>query len=435
MPKLGEVCAVLSFECGTLPAFMVVHRGDGAAAAVPVEALQRSGLVQRALDDARVVVLDPLPQAEAMDALGVRSAMLVPLAARSRCIGLLVLGRADGEQRYRADELQLAEDVGRRAALVLDNARLYAETAESDRRKDEFLAMLAHELRNPLNAISTAMHLVDRSAAADESTSRPRAIVERQVKHLARMVDDLLDVSRITRGRMELRAEPLDLREVVQHAVHALRPVMDRRGHDLVVRTSHAPVPVEADPARFEQVVVNLLDNAAKYTDPGGCVRVSLDREGDEAVLRVEDNGIGMAPEMLPQIFDLFSQVDRSLDRTRGGIGVGLTLVKGLVELHGGRITAASDGLGKGSRFEVRLPARALGRPAPPVPEPADGRHRPWRVLLVEDNADSRETLKDLLEMWGHSVHTAPDGSEGLQRLQELRPDVALVDIGLPGRD
>ncbi|MBF5045263.1 response regulator [Aggregicoccus sp. 17bor-14] len=313
------------------------------------------------------------------------------------------------------------------------------ELAEADKRKDEFLAMLAHELRNPLAAITTAVGILDRRPAPDEKEARMRGIIQRQARHLSRLVDDLLDVSRITQGKVELRRERCDLRALLEHALTTERPLMEARGLTLEVDLPQRPLWMEADCTRLEQVFVNLLDNAAKYTDGGGCVKVSVavERVAADAlaVVRVKDSGIGIPPEALARVFDLFAQVDTTLERSRGGLGIGLTLVRSLVQMHGGRVSALSEGLGYGSEFVVRLPLLPAVEAALPMAASAGTRTEPRRILVVEDNPDARASLRELLELWGHSVETAPDGLQGLSAAVSSRPDVALVDIGLPGLD
>ena len=310
------------------------------------------------------------------------------------------------------------------------------ELETADQRKDEFLAMLAHELRNPLAAITTGMHLLSDVQPSGEQAHRVRTTVLRQVGMLTRLVDDLLDVSRITRGKVELRRERLPLREAVSNAIATSRPLLDERRHALEVQLPDEPLFVIADGTRLEQVVANLINNAAKYTEAGGRISLSLQRDRGEAVVRVRDTGIGISPEHLPHVFELFKQVDQSPARTRGGLGVGLTLVRRLIEMHGGSVRASSAGLGKGSEFEVRLPLAADQEVAQPakVAEPAHGRAH-HHLLLIEDNPDIGETLRELLQLLGHRVDWVSDGVRGVQAAIASRPEVALVDIGLPGID
>jgi PAS domain S-box-containing protein len=351
--------------------------------------------------------------------------------------------------------LVMVADITERQRLVAERRRLeeelrqrVEELAAADQRKDEFLAMLAHELRNPLAAISNAGHVLDRKSLAGDGRRDPRsheliAMIGRQIRHLSRLVDDLLDVSRFSRGRIELRKERVELRRAVEGAVETARPIVEQRRHQLTVSLPEEPLWLEADLTRIEQVLANLLHNAAKFTEPGGSIDLTAEREGSEAVLRVRDDGAGISPELLPRIFDLFVQEERSLARSRGGLGIGLTLVRALVERHGGSIEAESEGPGRGSTFTVRLPLRAedagagldparTGTSPAPVPAAAEG---PARVLLVEDNLDAAEALSELLRMWGHEVETAHDGISALRTARQLRPGVVLLDIGLPGMD
>jgi PAS domain S-box-containing protein len=309
-----------------------------------------------------------------------------------------------------------------------------AELQGADQRKDEFLAMLAHELRNPLAALTSGLHVLEEVGGGGPSAVRTRATLLRQVGVLTRLVDDLLDVSRITRGKVDLRKEPVLLRSSVDHAISTSRPLLDERRHQLVCELAEEPLWVLADGTRVEQVISNLINNAAKYTEPGGRITLTLRREGDHAVFTVRDTGIGIDPRMLDGVFELFAQVDQSPARSRGGLGVGLTLVRRLVEMHGGQVRARSEGLSRGSEFEVRLPllreeARTHDRrSAAAIPARK-------RLLLVEDNPDIGETLRDLLQLLGHRVDLAADGLHGVQVALATQPDVALVDIGLPGID
>jgi signal transduction histidine kinase len=312
------------------------------------------------------------------------------------------------------------------------------ELIAADRRKDQFLAMLAHELRNPLAPIRNAVELMRQVETGDPSFQPSREMVERQVKHLARLVDDLLDVSRLTHGSIRLRKEPVDLGAVVERAADATRVLIESRGHNLTLDLPDPPIRLEADPARLEQVVTNLLNNAAKYTMPGGHIVLRAAREGDEAVVRVRDNGIGVPPDVLGRVFEPFVQSDGSLARSEGGLGIGLTLVRSLVEMHGGTVEAHSPGLGQGSEFVVRIPVRVpAAMPQPPVPRetspftPA----RPVRVLVVEDNVDAAESLATLLRLWGHDVRVVHDGLDALDEARAYQPEVVLLDIGLPGLD
>jgi PAS domain S-box-containing protein len=322
---------------------------------------------------------------------------------------------------------------------VLARQRLEAARAEAEvanRAKDEFLAMLGHELRNPLAPILTALHLMKLRATG--VLERERIIIERQVRHLVRLVDDLLDVSRITRGRIELHKEPLELKDVVTSALEMADPLIEDRRHEVAVAVPPGLV-VDGDRTRLSQVISNLLNNAAKYMEKGGRIRIEAQRVGDEAVLSVRDRGIGIAPDLLPRVFDLFIQDKQALDRAAGGLGLGLAIVRSLVHLHGGEVTAHSAGPGEGSEFRVRLklagqptPAGEPLTPPPSVTRPLAGA---LRVLIVDDNRDAADMLLEALKMFGHRVRMAPDGPSALALAAEERPDVALLDIGLPVMD
>src|SRR2546425_4619696 len=301
-------------------------------------------------------------------------------------------------------------DVTERRRLE-DELRRHAEhLTDADRRKDEFLAMLAHELRNPLAPLFTSLELLGSAVAGRE---RFLDMAKRQVKHLVRLVDDLLDVSRITRGKIALRKEPVLLADLAARAVELARPLVDARGHALTVSLPSEPVRLEADAVRLVQVLANLLGNAAKYTPPRGSIWLTAERVGDEVMVRVRDTGVGLSPALLPRIFDLFVQGDASLDRTPGGLGIGLTLVHALVELHGGRVEARSAGLEQGSEFLVWLPVLPSGLPAlaaAPEAAPAVAADGRLQILLVEDHQDTAQSLAAMLEGWGHEGQGAFDG-------------------------
>ena len=316
---------------------------------------------------------------------------------------------------------------------ITERGKAEAALRDADRRKDEFLAMLAHELRNPLAPIRNAVQLLKTHDAAVDPAALTQ-MLERQLSHLVRLVDDLLDVSRVTRGKIELKRETTDLRQVVAHAIEVVQPQFDDRRQTLEVRTPPQVAAVRADATRLIQVVLNLLANASKFSPEGSHVVLAVERAGEEWTVRVSDRGQGIAPELLPRVFDLFIQGERSLDRTEGGLGIGLSLVKALVELHGGRVEARSAGAGQGSEFEVRLPVAVSTAPLAaqaPVPASAAGQRR--RVLAVDDNRDSAESLCMLLQLWGHEARCAFDGRQALDVVEAFEPDVVLLDIGLPG--
>ena len=354
--------------------------------------------------------------------------------------GLLVLGRSPMlpfDESYRT----FFELVAAAFASSLETARAFEEEkrraeslVELDRAKDEFMAMLGHELRNPLSPMLTALELMQ--LRAPDLLERERGILERQVQHLARLVDDLLDVSRIARGKVELKREVVELSSVVAAAVEQVSPMLEERGHYLRLSIHRIGFRVLADPARLAQVFFNLLHNAAKYTDPGGHLTVVARREGAEVALSVRDDGVGIAPDLQPRVFETFFQGRQERDRAKGGLGLGLALVKSLSELHGGRVEVESPGLGTGSTFTVRLPlAIEATQPEEIFPQPESVRavsRKGLRILVVDDNVDAAESIAEVLELLGNRVRVAHDGLEALRMAQESVPDLALLDIGLP---
>jgi signal transduction histidine kinase len=316
---------------------------------------------------------------------------------------------------------------GIQAKLEDTNARL----AEDDRRKDEFIAVLAHELRNPLTPIVAGLHLMEGPQDASRDLTRVRGAMQRQISHLVRLVDDLLDVSRITSGKIELCREPVRLGEVIAQATEISQPFIAQRNHTFTSRVEAGDTQVHGDPVRLAQVISNLLNNAARYTDPGGKIELLCTSDSEGVRIDVADTGRGMGPELLPRVFDIFVQEKAG----GGGLGIGLTLVRRLTEMHGGRVEAHSEGPGKGARFSVFLP-RATGKEPVELIEresiPAPLSNRPLRIVLIEDNDDIRATIGEVLSRWGHQVFRAPTGEEGLSIIMRERPDLALVDIGLP---
>ncbi len=340
---------------------------------------------------------------------------------------------AESGRIYDARDQAAAEDLVHRAVIAIDNANLLMALQDSDRRKDEFLAMLAHELRNPLAPIRNAVQIFRGKGLPIPELQWATDVVDRQVHQMTRLVDDLLDVSRITRGKIELRKERVELATVVSSAVDTSRPLIDKWGHKLTITIPPTAIHLDADATRLAQVLANLLNNAAKYTDHGGRISLSAEQHDHHVLIRVTDTGIGIAPEMLPRIFELFTQVDRTLERSEGGLGIGLTLVQRLVEMHGGTVEAHSDGRGKGSEFVVRLPLAAEVPGQRSAKEGADTTAPPTcRILVVDDNRDSADSLGMLLRMMGNNVHTAYDGLEAVGAAAAFRPDVVLLDIGLP---
>ncbi|MHB8875113.1 MAG: hybrid sensor histidine kinase/response regulator, partial [Myxococcaceae bacterium] len=317
---------------------------------------------------------------------------------------------------------------------ITERKRAEDALREADRLKDDFLAVLSHELRNPLAPISNSLFVLRRAPPGSDQARRALAIIERQVGHLTRLIDDLLDVTRISRGKVQLQRSRLDLREVAERASEDQRPAFEERGLELQLEAPSSPVWVEGDATRLEQALTNLLRNSAKFTPRGGRVFASVWSEPGAAVMQVRDTGVGIDAQTMARIFQPFFQADRTLDRSLGGLGLGLPLVKGLVELHGGDVQARSRGPGAGAEFTVRLPVETGATP------PAR-RHlelvkpNPRRVLVIEDNVDAADSLKEALELSGHHVSVAYAGPEGLRAARELHPDVVLCDIGLPGMD
>jgi PAS domain S-box-containing protein len=334
-----------------------------------------------------------------------------------------------------------AGHIQRWAGINLDISRLKnTERAllEADRRKDEFLATLAHELRNPLAPIRNAVRILDSDAADDRQRKWGREVISRQVQRMSLLLDDLLDVSRITRGQLELKKDYVDLKSVVSVAVETARPLLDAKRHQLSVQLPVENVRLEADPLRLSQVIGNLLTNAAKYTDPGGRIELTARLENAELRISIRDNGIGLSEEVMPGLFTMFSQVNSAIDRAEGGLGIGLALVKGLVALHGGRVEVRSEGLGRGSEFIVHLPHKVLAPADAQIEEPAHGAAnasaiRRGRVLVADDNRDAAESLGLVLRFMGYEVLIAYGGAEALDIAARERPRAAIIDIGMPG--
>ncbi len=367
-------------------------------------------------------------------------------AVRSSALSAPLVGH--GEQRigvieltskeaggFTPDDAAVLTQLAQIAARAIENARLYEELRANDKRKDEFLAMLAHELRNPLSAIRNAVAL---GSDTDDATDVAWAmeVIQRQIRQLSRMIDDLLDVSRITQGMIQLRKETLDVANVFRRATDTVSGLIGERGHDLRVDAAEGQFFVEADPVRLEQAIVNLLTNAAKYTDKGGQISLSAVRDGEHVAISVRDNGSGIPPDKLPQMFELFAQGNRTLARTEGGLGIGLTVVRSLVELHGGTIHATSGGPGQGSEFTVRLPAARIAgseKDAAPVVGEASAAAQKVQVLVVDDNEDSARAVARILTRQGYDVQVAYDGPAAVEAALAQGPKFVFLDIGLPG--
>ena len=325
-------------------------------------------------------------------------------------------------------------DITERFRLERERQQQTDALVDMNRRKDEFLAMLSHELRTPLAPIRNGVEILRRFGGDEQKIKPATEMMQRQVGHMVRLIDDLLDTSRIARAKIELRKEPVELASVVHHAVEAARPLCESMGHELTVTLPPEPTYLNADPVRLAQVVGNLLNNAFKFTDKGGRIWLTVEREGEQALIRVQDTGIGIAAEQLPRIFEMFRQADTSLERSRDGLGLGLTLVKDLVEMHAGTVEARSAGVGQGSEFVVRLPL--LSGPVPPLRGEPSGVKPvatvPRRILVVDDNPDSSDSLAMLLKLTGHEVHVAHDGLEAVAKAAAFQPQVILLDVGLP---
>jgi PAS domain S-box-containing protein len=426
------------FLVNTVPALVWSCRPDGTTDFHNDRWFDYTGLspnAQTEEDLRRVCHPDDLPGAMEEWARSVRTGEPYRAEYRLRRAG-------DGEYRWWLAEAMPMRDRDGRIVRWFGTCtdihdRRAAEDAlkEADRRKDEFLATLAHELRNPLAPVRNAVQVLRLKGPDDPQLRWVRDVIDRQVEHLTRLIDDLLDVSRITRNKLELRMRRVGLAEVITGAVESSRPAVEQCGHELTIALPPQPIYLNADLVRLAQVFQNLLTNAAKYTERGGRIWLTAEREGSDVVVRVRDTGVGIPPEKLPRLFEMFFQVDRTLERSQGGLGIGLSLVRRLVELHGGTVEARSEGVGRGSEFTVRLPI-LVEQPSPRPPrEPAGdgGTMVPARrILIVDDNRDSADSLAMLLELTGHEVHTAYDGAEGVETAERVRPEVVLLDIGMP---
>jgi len=368
--------------------------------------------------------------------IGERAAAICPLMAGDEARGALAL--LGDVSKFDASRLALIREVASRASIAMENARLYSAVQDADRRKNEFLAMLAHELRNPLAPIRNAVHIMQGDDVAPATLNWARDVIGRQADHMARLIDDLLDVSRIVQGKVTVKPEKLDLLALIERAVEASEPRAAGRDQEILLDLPGEPIELNGDAVRLAQVLSNLINNASKFSAANTRITLSARYENGQVRIAVRDEGAGIDPSFLPHIFDLFFQADQSLDRSQGGLGIGLTLVKHLVELHGGRVTAASEGAGKGTEVAVYLPAdmkvmpiKVAGATAPRVVAPRAP--SPARILVVDDLVASAETLMTLLEMEGFEVKTANEGMAALKIAEDFKPDVVLLDIGLPG--
>jgi PAS domain S-box-containing protein len=374
-----------------------------------------------------------------MRSLGLKSYICVPLAVSGKITGVLTFATAESGRVYSDADLALATDLALRAAVAVENTQLYQALREADRRKDEFLATLAHELRNPLAPIRNSLQILKMPRIDSQIAQQTREMMERQVHHLVRLVDDLLDVSRVMRGKIDLRRETVELATIVARAVETVTPLIEAQRHRLETTVPPESLLLDADPVRLTQVVGNLLTNSAKYTEPGGLIELTVRRDNDVAVLAVRDNGIGIAGDMLPHVFELFAQADHATTKAQGGLGIGLTLVKNLVEMHGGSVMAHSNGLALGSEFTVRMPLLAQ---SPQRVENDAMSNKPLapqspghRILIVDDNRDAAISLSMLLRLQGHDVKVTHNGASALEIAASFRPSVIFLDIGMPGMD
>ncbi|HXD87364.1 MAG TPA: response regulator [Urbifossiella sp.] len=403
-----------------------VRQGSNGSAVV--EQIDRGELSDRHLSAVERILADKLPEAEGGD-------LVLPLRARGKPFGALILSRQSGS--FDPPDVTVADVLVGRAAVALDNARLYQGIEAADRQKNEFLSMLAHELRNPLAPIVNAAEILRLALPNEPQVQWARNVIDRQLNHMVRLVDDLLDVSRITSGKIRLQRGPVQISEVLSTAIEASRPLIDRAGHQFEIAIPEQSIWVDGDAARLSQVATNLLRNAAKYTDPGGRVCLTVECEGETAIISVRDTGIGIPPDMLHAVFELFTQVDRSLDRAQGGLGIGLTLVHRLVTMHGGTVTAASEGLGKGSEFVVRLPTIPSPHAAEPAATPTIRREQSrldqLSVLVVDDHVDGAGSLAALLGRICREVHVAQTAPPAIDLALTHRPQFIILDIGLPG--
>lgn len=449
LPSLAGMAAVaLLDDHGELICTEVRSVPDGAVTAPVMLSTQRRKLnpemtrvMRSAMTSGRLALLEPLPlweerRAGADAAQGnIERIAVCPLFAGERPLGALVLfGRRTD---FEGAQISLINEVVSRASIAMENARLYTLVQEADKRKNEFLAMLAHELRNPLAPIRNAVRIMHGAALTDPTIVWVRDVIGRQVDHMSRMVDDLLDVSRIARGKVTVQPEAIALAALCERAVEASIPLINAREQQLSLDLPEQPIVMQGDMVRLSQVLSNLLNNASKFTPPHGQISLSAALVGQEVRIRIKDNGQGIAPAFLPHMFDLFAQDDQALDRSQGGLGIGLTLVRHLVELHGGQVSAFSEGPGTGAEMTVCLPARLAdaddvvlaASPQAQTPRSA----QPIRVLVVDDLLASVETMKVLLESEGYEVEIATDGASALATARTFLPTVVILDIGLPG--
>ncbi len=440
IPMLGDLSAIALAQ-GKDIALPVLHSREGVAAGA-ADALARNPVwrdaVLEVLASARVKFLEDFhveTDAAAPRPEG-RQLVVLPLVARERVLGTLSLIAGTDRPAYAATEIALATDIAGHVGMALDNCLMFREIQNANERNNEFLATLSHELRNPLAPMRNAVYSMHLAGLWSQEALRFKAVIERQLEHMTRLVDDLLDVARITRGKIQLRTERVDLVEKLYRVLETCRPQIEKSGHRLLLNLPSDPVWVKADRVRLQQIFENILVNASKYTDPGGQIDVSLSVENQQAITVIRDTGVGIAADMLPRIWDMFVQVDASADRAGHGLGLGLPLARKLANLHGGSVECSSAGLGHGSAFTVRIPVMVAGSRAATSARdaPAAKQHEAptGRILVVDDNQDAAQSLGVLLKRWGHTVELAYDGAAALEIARTFRPELVFLDIGMP---
>jgi signal transduction histidine kinase/ActR/RegA family two-component response regulator len=449
VPEIADWCAVRMISTdGTMTRLADVHSDPSREAMLkemvenfpPSEEfgplkVMREGKSQFLPDPAGLadIVATSEKHRELLHRIGFTSYICVPMRSRDQVRGVISMAMTDSGRHFTEADLELAEMLAERATMVVENAQLYRDARDELQRRETFIAQLGHELRNPLSAIANAVTVLDTEPARDDRVLKLRGILKRQTSQLSRLVNDLLDISRITRGKISLNRVPLDLGELVTRCVQTLQETEGAEGRNLDVQFASANLIIEADEARVEQILWNLLTNAIKFTEPGGSIDVAISRDDGNALFTVTDDGSGISPEELPDIFKPFHQATPgSVDA--GGMGLGLALVEQLTHLHGGTVTVSSKGPGAGTRFEVRLPlAQSVSAASGEIAQENSVTKR--RVLIIDDNPDALDSLKILLEFVGHEIDVAPDGCSGVERAAEWHPEAALVDIGLPDID
>lgn len=434
VPTLADLSVLHCMPRGSIDGKSILarHDTDGGCAILEFEA---EGMISDELQQAMRHVMTEGRKVSLVDKSGVTQ-LILPLQARGRTFAVLALSREPSRRTFGSEDVTVAVAYSSRAATALDNAVLHNDLQLADHQKNEFLSMLAHELRNPLAPIRNAAQLLGLRGSDEPDLRWIREVIERQVVQMVRLVDDLLDVSRITRGKVRLQREPIELTTIVALAAETSKPLIDSHHHSFAISLPTYPVWINGDLARLAQVLTNLLNNAAKYTEDGGQIWLTARHDGEFAVISVRDTGIGIPGNMLSAVFELFAQVNRTLDRSQGGLGIGLTLVRQLVEMHGGTVVAHSAGAGCGSEFTVSLPTlQELPLRTTDNTDESASEELTARILVVDDNVDSADTLARLLRLAGHHVQVAYDGPAGLAAAQSFQPTVILLDIGLPGMD